>query len=205
MARIWETCKTIASRVVCVPEMVHHSDATRWVGAPPTGALSISADLDIAPVMDRSGTSTVARVHRSRAIKLLLATAAIALVSVFVAVSPVGALALLAQDQTEVDDGTRPMRILAIAMGVLAVLLGVLTYFYWKATTPPARRGYLPMPDWSAEPRLERRPSPTAGEVAGAPHVEAEPRTRPPQAAPSLRDSLKARPVLGDKLADSGN
>ena len=42
------------------------------------------------------------------------------------------------------DDGNRPLRLLAVLMGLLALLLGAFTRWYWKATTPPARRGYLP-------------------------------------------------------------
>ncbi len=48
--------------------------------------------------------------------------------------------------QAESTDGTRPLRILAILLGVLALLIGRLTYFYWAATKPAARRGYLPEP-----------------------------------------------------------
>ncbi len=49
------------------------------------------------------------------------------------------------QDAT--GDGTLPYRLLAISMAGLAGLLGVLTFWYWKATMPPARRGYLPPSD----------------------------------------------------------
>lgn len=49
------------------------------------------------------------------------------------------------QDAT--GDGTLPYRLLAISMAGLAGLLGVLTFWYWKATMPPARRGYLPSSD----------------------------------------------------------
>ncbi len=46
--------------------------------------------------------------------------------------------------QTVSGDGTKPLRILAVLLGVLALLLGALTRLYWKATIPEARRGYLP-------------------------------------------------------------
>ena len=46
--------------------------------------------------------------------------------------------------QAESGDGTKPLRILAVLLGVLALLLGALTRLYWKATIPEARRGYLP-------------------------------------------------------------
>ncbi|NOX31218.1 MAG: hypothetical protein GXP35_14400 [Actinobacteria bacterium] len=46
--------------------------------------------------------------------------------------------------QAETGDGTKPLRILAVLLGVLALLLGALTRLYWKATIPEARRGYLP-------------------------------------------------------------
>jgi len=46
--------------------------------------------------------------------------------------------------QTATGDGTLPFRVLTVAMASLAGILGVFTYWYWRATVPPARRGYLP-------------------------------------------------------------
>ena len=46
------------------------------------------------------------------------------------------------QSQRATADGTLPFRILAAAMAGLAALLGALTFWYWKATVPPARCGY---------------------------------------------------------------
>ena len=71
-----------------------------------------------------------------------LFTAGLALVDAGVA----GAVGALAQGEAQeaTSDGTLPYRILAISMAGLSAILGTLTYWYWKATTPPARRGYLP-------------------------------------------------------------
>ncbi|MCP3935422.1 MAG: hypothetical protein GY708_08620 [Actinomycetia bacterium] len=125
------------------------------------------------------------RAASSTFLRLLGVVVLVCAIAVVVA-GPVDASVLLAQAQTEVDDGTRPMRILAIALGVLALLVGVLTWFYWLATTPPARRGYLPQP--ASEQTL-------ASQVS-----EAE--DDPSSLRPSLRDSLRSRPVLGDPVAD---
>jgi len=46
--------------------------------------------------------------------------------------------------QTATGDGTLPFRVLTVAMASLAGILGVFTYWYWRATVPPARRGYSP-------------------------------------------------------------
>ena len=62
------------------------------------------------------------------------------------------------QSQDATSDGTLPYRLLAISMAGLAGLLGVLTFWYWKATTPPARRGYLPPSDDRFRDRLGTRP-----------------------------------------------
>jgi hypothetical protein len=51
------------------------------------------------------------------------------------------------KSQEATSDGTLPYRLLAIGMAALASMLGVLTFWYWKATMPPARRGYLPPGD----------------------------------------------------------
>ncbi len=75
------------------------------------------------------------------------ALAAVVCCVVLVTAPEVGAelLAQAAESGQEVaDDGTRPLRLLAVLMGLLALLLGVFTRWYWKATVPPARRGYLP-------------------------------------------------------------
>lgn len=163
------------------------------------------------------GTVACVRPTSGNTVRVLLVVAAlVALVGV--AAAPADASQFLAQAQTEVDDGTRPLRILAVAMGVLAILLAVLTWFYWKATTPPARRGYLPMPEWGAS----SAGGAATGDEVGLAHVDdtrdsrgarapaAEPQSRDssntalqaPQ--PTLRDSLKSRPVLGDTGTNTG-
>jgi len=60
--------------------------------------------------------------------------------------------------QEATSDGTLPYRLLAISMAGLAGLLGVLTFWYWKATMPPARRGYLPPTEDRLRDRLGGRP-----------------------------------------------
>ncbi len=50
-------------------------------------------------------------------------------------------------NQSATSDGTAPYKVLSVGLVSLAVLMGILTWFYWKATVPPARRGYLPPPD----------------------------------------------------------
>lgn len=59
------------------------------------------------------------------------------------------------QSQRATGDGTLPFRILAAAMAGLAALLGALTFWYWKATVPPARRGYAPESPSIVEPSDE--------------------------------------------------
>ncbi len=49
--------------------------------------------------------------------------------------------------QRATSDGTAPYKVLAVGLVSLALLMGILTWFYWKATVPPARRGYLPPPE----------------------------------------------------------
>ena len=84
------------------------------------------------------------------AVRCTLVVSAVLVVLLLVTVAlvdPVSAVELT-QDtgggQEVADDGTRPLRLLAVLMGLLALLLGAFTRWYWKATTPPARRGYLP-------------------------------------------------------------
>ncbi len=146
------------------------------MAGPPTGARGINDD---------GGTVESVSAKSSTLLRLLGAVLLVCAISVVVA-GPVDANVLLAQAQTEVDDGTRPMRVLAIAFGVLALLVAVLTWFYWKATTPPARRGYLP------EPAPEQTQVDDFGEREEGPSG----------LQPSLRDSLRSRPVLGDPVTD---
>lgn len=61
------------------------------------------------------------------------------------------------RSQEATNDGTLPYRLLAISMAGLSGLLGVLTFWYWKATTPPARRGYLPPVEDRLRDRLGSR------------------------------------------------
>ncbi|HEC11302.1 MAG TPA: hypothetical protein ENI86_17325 [Acidimicrobiales bacterium] len=49
-------------------------------------------------------------------------------------------------NQSATSDGTGPYKVLSVGLVTLALLMGILTWFYWKATVPPARRGYLPPP-----------------------------------------------------------